>query len=639
MKDPKRWQETLIETPFAKLTKQDVFDYYHTPKIQKAILDAVGNREAVVRQSFSPGQDILRRKGPTGTLITKTHLPELIDQRLTEIHPTFGKKVDFLLADIDPQKKVPWEKTKSIAETVAKTMASHPEVKDVAVRFSGGRGFYVQGFLKKEIDVNRARTMTKQVLDGITKRPDGTCGVAKPDQIRIDTTPLKFRGSVRAPYSLNASTGLVSAPVTMAKLPKVEKRDFTIQKIIKQSAMRSKPPIPESLLREALKDKWLRNDHDISDILTGNKTDVVPIRDQENVVGFLSPKISPFTKKPIVGDVFVTAGARGKGLGTAALREFAKSHPDVLSGIHAENIASKRMHEKAGFEPTGEKWKRSGNEIWRVKKIDKTASTSARILDRVGEHKPGDVYNVYGNKYRVDRVSSSKAKELKDHGAPDRVIKKVEGKGVGPDEATDVVNFHKESIWESPSPINYGYDTSGDVVDNHDTYVDPGEKARLQRVAKEKIKNLMPKAAAAEFAPGIPMNRKIHKIPAKAGTQWQLAVQKHVADKAGPHWDVRLVDPKTNKAHSFAVPKMKFPTGKEIVLGIQQPTHTGNYALHFEGNIPKGTYGAGQVSMALKEKVDILKSNADRILFKRPDGNAFTMFRMDGKKWGIRKLT
>ena len=137
----------------------------------------------------------------------------------------------------------------------------------------------------------------------------------------------------------------------------------------------------------------------------------------------------------------------------------------------------------------------------------------------------------------------------------------------------------------------------------------------------------------------IPKARVTHPIPDIQNKAWTLAIQQHDAFKAGPHWDVRLVDPATARAHSFAVPKMKFPEKGETILGIQQPTHKRRYALKFEGDIPKGVYGGGSVKMHLKEPVDIIKANANRIVMQRPDGNKFVMFRMDDKKWGIRKLT
>lgn len=383
-KDAKRWEDVVINSPFGNLTKQDVHDYYDRPGIRRLILNAVretGNKETILRQSFSPGNVVLRRKDHKGNLIHMVGAKSYNDwnqQRMTEVHPTFGTTTNVLLADIDPGEKVPWNKTKSIAETIAKTMASDESTKDVRVQFSGDSGFYVKGILKKNISTNAARNKVKGMMRNLAKRPDVTLGKAKVDQIRIDTTPLKNRGSIKAPYSLSARTGLVAAPVVLKDLPGIQKSDFKIEKI---------------------------------------------------------------------------------------------------------KVAAKK-----------------------------------------------------------------------------------------------------------------------------------------------------------EFAPGIPLARKIDTIPTIKNKAWTLSVQQHDAKKAGKHYDVRFVDPKSRKAHSFAVPRARLPgKGDRMLLAIQQPTHTANYALNFEGKIPAGTYGAGNVSIALQEPVDVIKANANKIHFERKDGRGYVLFRTKGNNWGFRQ--
>lgn len=384
-KDPKRWQEVIIDSPFAKLTKQDVYDYYQRSDIRNKILDAVrapGTEETILRQSFSPGRTILRRKDHQGDLIDLRKSKDFntwAKLRMTEVHPVFGKQTNILLADVDPGENVPWKKTKSIADTIAKTMSGAEGVKDVQVQFSGDRGFYIKGIMSEKIDINDARNKVKDLMDGLVQRPDVTLEKAKVDQIRIDTTPLKNRGSVKAPYSLSAVTGLVAAPVTLKDLLGVQRADFKIDKI-------------------------------------------------------------------------------------------------------------------------------------------KTA-------------------------------------------------------------------------------------------------------------AKKK-----------EFAPGIPVARTISKIPSIKNKAWTLAVQLHDAKKAGKHYDIRLVDPKTEKAHSFAVPKARLPRASDrMLLAIQQPTHTSSYALGFEGTIPAGTYGAGKVTMPIKEPINVIKANADRVDFERKNGQRFVLFRTKGNNWGFKR--
>lgn len=383
-KDPKRWQEVIISSPFASLTKRDVYDYYSNPAIRDKILQAVretGSGETILRQNFDPQRIVLRRKDHKGNFINlrgKRDFDAWNQMRMTEVHPVFGGKTNILLADIDPGRKVSWRRVKSIAETIAKTMMSDDSVKNVGVQFSGDRGFYVKGLLGKKIDVNEARKKVRQLVQGISQRPDVTLAKAKIDQIRIDTTPLKNRGSIKAPYSLSARTGLIAAPVKLEDLPKVQRADFKINKI--------------------------------------------------------------------------------------------------------------------------------------------------------------------------------------------------------------------------------------------------------KMAAKKK-----------EFAPGIPLSRVIKPIPAVSNKTWILSIQRHNAQKAGKHYDVRFVDPRAGVAHSFAVPRSRLPTKKDrMLLAIQQPTHTSDYALHFEGDIPSGTYGAGNVKIKMQEPVEIIRANANQINFKRKNGQRFVLFRTQGNNWGFK---
>lgn len=384
-KDPKRWADVIIDSPYAKLTKKQVYDFYKTPSVQKRILDSLGKNDVLIRQSFSPGNVILRRK-EQGRYIRPSDIKDLIERRLTEIHPVFSKKTDRLVIDVDPQKNVPWSKTKSVSELVAKTLQSHPDIKNVKARFSGNRGFLLEGLLEKEIGINTAHNKAKKILDGIVQRHDVTFGVTKkPDQIRLDLSPLKFRGSYKAEMSLDARTGLVAAPVKIEDIPKVTKSDFTIKKI-----------------------------------------------------------------------------------------------------------------------------------------LDKVTKT------------------------------------------------------------------------------------------------------------------------AKEFAPGIPLSRIIRPIPTvKKPETWQLAVQKHDAQRAGSHYDLRFIPKGSRWAHSFAVPKSRFPTKKDhpFILALEQPTHSKRYST-YTGEIPEGTYGAGKVDLISKEKINVIKANADRLVFERKDGKQrFSLFRTDGNKFGLKRIS
>lgn len=146
-----------------------------------------------------------------------------------------------------------------------------------------------------------------------------------------------------------------------------------------------------------------------------------------------------------------------------------------------------------------------------------------------------------------------------------------------------------------------------------------------------RIKDLV-KTADREFAPGIPFERIIQPIPEVEG-KWEFAVQEHDAHRAGKHYDLRLGDPDTGFAHSWALPKAILPDQENRVrLAIHQPTHTMDY-MDFEGIIPEG-YGAGEVKMVHRDSIDV-RAEPDRLHFNIPEHGDMVLLQRDGSQWII----
>jgi hypothetical protein len=153
-------------------------------------------------------------------------------------------------------------------------------------------------------------------------------------------------------------------------------------------------------------------------------------------------------------------------------------------------------------------------------------------------------------------------------------------------------------------------------------------------------------AAAKEFAPGIPAARTTHPLPELNDKTWTMAIQLHNAERAGKHWDLRLVDPNTTHAHSWAVPKAKLPSPLDPpVLAIHTPTHTAHYALNYGVKGPseiKSGYGKGMVEMVYKEPVNVLSSSIDKIKFERKINGLpqqFVLFQTKGQSWMLKNVT
>lgn len=846
-KDPKRWQDVIIESPHAELTKQEVFDYYSTKKIQRAILDAAGNRETLVRQSFTPEYMVLRRKGPEGNLIRLT--PKQFERwkniRTTEFHPTFGKRVKELLVDIDPQEGVSWDRAQRLTETIAKTLQSEDDIKKVHVQYSGGRGFYVRGDLERNMDTKRARERMRNILNNLVQRPDVTFGVAEPGQIRLDLTPFKHRGSVRAPYSLNAATGLVAAPVKLEDLGTLKKTDFTIDNILQGSNKKTaatlrtellphqirvleklehKPGlvvahgtgsgktltslaallqantpglalVPASLRSNYLKEleKHVKGKFPI-DIETQQRATLrrdVPktpflIVDEAHRVRNLTSKLrdilqkteadkrllltaSPVYNRPsdIAPLVNIAAGSNvlptgvefekkyiqkpDKGLlaawfgsgpkrnilkNTAALKpilqEWVDYHPSGggdfpasseeriqvemsprQTALHESALGrlswAARQKLKAGLPPNKKdlaalnRFQSQARQIGGSEQKFVAGEETAEVSPKVRKATELLLKQHAGSKRHKAIVYSNYlatlgdyANQLEQEKVPYGVIS---GKQSKKERDTLVSQYNKgklktllvssaggegldlkgtrlvqvlEPHWNDEKlqqvigrAIRHGSHAGLPEKERHvlvqrfETYPQPGWWDRLRskqpvgiehilsqisedkKLLNEELLGLLKQSAAKnEFAPGIPKSRKIHKLPTvkKQEPEWMLAIQEHIAKRAGKHYDLRLVQPLTDKAHSWAIPKARLPNMKDkMLLAIQQPTHKRDYALHFTGTLPEG-YGAGTVTMPMKEKTTVLYSDKDRIGFQLKDGDQYAMFRTKGKNWGIKKV-
>ncbi len=86
-------------------------------------------------------------------------------------------------------------------------------------------------------------------------------------------------------------------------------------------------------------------------------------------------------------------------------------------------------------------------------------------------------------------------------------------------------------------------------------------------------------------------------------------IQEHHAKRL--HWDLRLEFDDVLK--SWALPKMPPTKANEKHLAVQVPDHPIEYAL-FEGEIPKGDYGAGKVTIWDKGTFEVIEREGKKIV-------------------------
>ena len=120
-----------------------------------------------------------------------------------------------------------------------------------------------------------------------------------------------------------------------------------------------------------------------------------------------------------------------------------------------------------------------------------------------------------------------------------------------------------------------------------------------------------------------------------------LTRQRHEADRAGLHYDIRLVV--GGIAHSWATRKEMPEVGKSVILW-EQPDHDRSYALSKKVIIPKGQYGSGSTILDFVRKGVIsnpenaedkfvLNTNDSRFLFRHSPkfGNGAWLFKNLGE--------
>lgn len=137
---------------------------------------------------------------------------------------------------------------------------------------------------------------------------------------------------------------------------------------------------------------------------------------------------------------------------------------------------------------------------------------------------------------------------------------------------------------------------------------------------------------------GIPDRGRFVDIPSDRESRWTGNIQYHEAKKAGPHYDIRLSPPGSSDALSWAVRNLPGPGAK--TKAIEQPTHESSY-MGWEGEIETG-YGAGTVRSVFFDKIEVLESKPDKILFNVYKGQGvdrYMLLNTGGKEWLLYNYT
>lgn len=130
------------------------------------------------------------------------------------------------------------------------------------------------------------------------------------------------------------------------------------------------------------------------------------------------------------------------------------------------------------------------------------------------------------------------------------------------------------------------------------------------RMTLHKAAQPRPRAAGGEDAPGLPDRSEMGDLGRMRDIIGKMApyvIQQHKADRAGPHYDLRLEGPEG--LYSWAVPRTNMPESGSTRLALRQPLHTPEYK-DFEGTIEEG-YGKGDVETEQQGRAMITSVEGD----------------------------
>jgi len=233
-----RWDTPVIKNPNTKrvLTKRDIYRYYSDPNVKKTLFKQIHGAPIIVRQAMSPGESWIKRSPiiykNTGDPNDPEDLQYYIERRHVEFHPTLSSNTDKLVVDVDPGASITMDETKKVVKYLENMIKNLSYVKDVDIQFSGHRGFYVWGYLQSTMNIDSVREKLKRLfapiqnMNGVKVSLRANAGAKV---VRIDLSPMKKLGSVRAEGSLDYRTGYVSTKVPSHTLSSFDpERDATI---------------------------------------------------------------------------------------------------------------------------------------------------------------------------------------------------------------------------------------------------------------------------------------------------------------------------------------------------------------------------------------------------------------------------
>ena len=243
---PKHPDKVKIKSEFGSLTEKDIWEHYDNPKVKKLLISQFEDKYTFLVVCING--TIFKRYPDSKEeflQVTKKNYDKINNGGNCEMHVGLKDKNEYGWVDFDPKEKFSFEELKEVVLEVYDYLIRILEGVDrIEIFFSGGKGFHLYIYFKHKKDVDNLRKLLKVLLDIYIEesgRGNLTTGVTHNSKMcRLDVSTLKKSGSIRAIYSLNATTGLVKVPIEFKEVKKFKKEDATVTKVLKKLSWRKK---------------------------------------------------------------------------------------------------------------------------------------------------------------------------------------------------------------------------------------------------------------------------------------------------------------------------------------------------------------------------------------------------------------
>lgn len=213
------------------ITKEQVYTFYNQNKDK--ILQYANN--VIFTVMMTDKGPVIKRHDDGEFVLTEEVFDNLNNGRNIEFHRVINDhKINYGFIDIDPGKKVPFNEVKKVTLLLYDYLSVIDNIKNVKIYFSGNRGFYLIFDLIDEVNVDTLRNNLILLCEDFIKEANlsnvSTGILLYDDFIRLDVSTLKYKGSLKLPYSMSYKTGLYVKPLTIKELYSFEKEHATIIK-------------------------------------------------------------------------------------------------------------------------------------------------------------------------------------------------------------------------------------------------------------------------------------------------------------------------------------------------------------------------------------------------------------------------